>query len=58
MKVLDRGQYRESKVCPVCNRPFSIRKKWKDNFDSVIYCSDLCRKKKKSSSSGIREISA
>jgi hypothetical protein len=46
MKILDRGQFRESKPCPVCNRAFSNRKKWKNNFDTVIYCSDRCRKNK------------
>ncbi|MFN3782402.1 MAG: DUF2256 domain-containing protein [Spirosomataceae bacterium] len=35
-----------SKVCPVCNRPFSWRKKWEKVWDEVVYCSDACRKKK------------
>ncbi|WP_372882216.1 DUF2256 domain-containing protein [Psychromonas sp.] len=28
-----------SKVCPVCRRPFSWRKKWKKVWDEVKYCS-------------------
>lgn len=32
-----------TKVCPVCNRPFSWRKKWEKNWDEVIYCSERCR---------------
>nr|WP_097130270.1 DUF2256 domain-containing protein [Spirosoma fluviale] len=32
-----------TKICPVCNRPFSWRKKWERDWDSVIYCSDACR---------------
>ncbi|MBI0475029.1 DUF2256 domain-containing protein [Sphingomonas sp. MA1305] len=33
-----------TKVCPACGRPFSWRKKWARDWDSVIYCSDKCRK--------------
>ncbi len=33
-----------SKICVVCNRPFSWRKKWEKNWESVVYCSDKCRK--------------
>ena len=28
-----------SKVCPVCDRPFTWRKKW----DQVRYCSEVCK---------------
>jgi len=41
-------QHLPEKVCPVCNRPFSWRKKWKLNWDTVVYCSDACRGKKAS----------
>ena len=34
---------RPSKVCPVCGLPFSWRKKWERDWDSVKYCSDRCR---------------
>lgn len=33
-----------SKICVVCNRPFSWRKKWEKVWDEVKYCSDKCRK--------------
>ncbi len=33
---------RPTKVCPVCGRPFQWRKKWKDVWDEVRYCSDRC----------------
>lgn len=33
-----------TKTCPACNRPFAWRKKWVRDWDSVIYCSDACRK--------------
>jgi hypothetical protein len=34
------------KICPVCNRPFTWRKKWEKNWENVVYCSDACRAKK------------
>ena len=34
---------RPTKVCMVCGRPFQWRKKWKDVWDDVRYCSDRCR---------------
>lgn len=37
----------KSKICLSCGRPFENRKKWKDNFDEVIYCSKQCKKNKK-----------
>ncbi|PGH56450.1 DUF2256 domain-containing protein [Azospirillum palustre] len=32
-----------TKTCPVCNRPFTWRKKWERVWDEVKYCSDRCR---------------
>jgi len=34
------------KVCPVCERPFTWRKKWEKNWDEVKYCSERCRRNK------------
>jgi hypothetical protein len=34
---------RPQKICPVCGRPFSWRKKWERDWDQVVYCSDRCR---------------
>lgn len=31
------------KICPVCQRPFTWRKKWAKVWDEVKYCSDRCR---------------
>ncbi|WP_282146234.1 DUF2256 domain-containing protein [Alteromonas stellipolaris] len=31
-----------SKMCPVCNRPFTWRKKWEKNWENVVYCSKRC----------------
>ncbi|WP_461086064.1 DUF2256 domain-containing protein [Spirosoma flavus] len=39
-----------TKICPVCNRPFSWRKKWERDWEQVIYCSDACRRINKSAS--------
>ncbi|MCU0324844.1 MAG: DUF2256 domain-containing protein [Spirosomaceae bacterium] len=36
------------KVCVVCNRPFTWRKKWEKVWDEVKYCSDACRGKRNS----------
>ncbi|WP_421811187.1 DUF2256 domain-containing protein [Flagellimonas sp.] len=35
-----------TKTCPICERPFTWRKKWAKDWDQVIYCSDRCRKNK------------
>lgn len=35
-----------SKVCVVCNRPFTWRKKWEKVWDEVRYCSERCRRSK------------
>ncbi|MDA8637993.1 DUF2256 domain-containing protein [Rhodospirillales bacterium] len=32
-----------TKTCPVCNRPFTWRKKWAHDWDNVRFCSDRCR---------------
>ncbi|CAO3450516.1 DUF2256 domain-containing protein [Azospirillum largimobile] len=32
-----------TKTCPVCNRPFTWRKKWERVWEQVKYCSDRCR---------------
>jgi len=34
-----------TKICVVCNRPFTWRKKWEKVWDEVRYCSDACRRK-------------
>ncbi|WP_299365515.1 DUF2256 domain-containing protein [Winogradskyella sp.] len=40
-------QYLPEKVCFVCKRPFSWRKKWAKDWDNVKYCSERCRRQKK-----------
>ena len=41
-----------SKICPVCRRPFSWRKKWAKDWEAVRYCSDRCRHDAKAKSAG------
>jgi hypothetical protein len=31
-----------SKICVVCMKPFSWRKKWEKNWEEVKYCSKKC----------------
>jgi len=38
-----------AKVCPVCKLEFNWRKKWKKDWEQVIYCSEKCKRSKNSS---------
>ncbi len=31
-----------TKICPVCEKPFSWRKKWERDWENVVYCSKRC----------------
>ncbi|MDC3116784.1 DUF2256 domain-containing protein [Alphaproteobacteria bacterium] len=35
-----------TKICIVCERPFTWRKKWQKVWDKVKYCSEKCKKLK------------
>ncbi len=35
-----------TKICQTCGRTFSWRKKWERSWETVRYCSDLCRREK------------
>ncbi|MDC0497994.1 DUF2256 domain-containing protein [Alphaproteobacteria bacterium] len=35
-----------SKFCKSCKKPFYWRKKWRKDWDNVLYCSKKCSKKK------------
>jgi hypothetical protein len=37
---------RPTKICVVCGRPFQWRRKWKDVWEEVRYCSDRCRRQR------------
>lgn len=34
------------KICPVCKKPFTWRKKWEKDWDEVKYCSERCKRAK------------
>ncbi|WP_371193100.1 DUF2256 domain-containing protein [Glaciecola sp. SC05] len=36
------------KVCPVCQLAFSWRKKWERNWPEIKYCSERCRRNRRS----------
>lgn len=36
----------DEKICVICKRPFSWRKKWKNIWAEVKYCSKKCRNNK------------
>ncbi|MCO4848012.1 MAG: DUF2256 domain-containing protein [Yoonia sp.] len=38
----------ETKDCATCGRPFTWRKKWAKVWADVRYCSDACRRNRKS----------
>lgn len=42
-----------SKVCIVCLRPMVWRKAWAKNWDDVKYCSDACRKNRRSATGAL-----
>jgi len=44
-------QHLPVKICPVCHRPFSWRKKWERSWEQVLYCSKKCSGERKRSSS-------
>jgi hypothetical protein len=35
-----------SKICASCGRSFEWRRKWRDHWEQVRYCSDACRRRK------------
>jgi hypothetical protein len=42
MRIMKK-QHLPSKICIVCQRPFSWRKKWEKVWDAVKYCSKRCQ---------------
>ena len=36
-----------TKICPVCKKEFTWRKKWERDWDNVVYCSKKCSNAKK-----------
>ncbi|MBP6397496.1 MAG: DUF2256 domain-containing protein [Saprospiraceae bacterium] len=50
--VLEKSSYKGNKsylpqkICVVCGKPFTWRKKWEKNWENVKYCSDKCSRQK------------
>ncbi|WP_279461107.1 DUF2256 domain-containing protein [Aeromonas dhakensis] len=41
---MHRKAHLPEKICPVCQRPFSWRRKWAYSWEAVRYCSERCRR--------------
>ncbi|MFT2098281.1 DUF2256 domain-containing protein [Marinomonas sp. 2405UD66-6] len=39
--------YLPEKICLVCQRPFTWRKKWERDWPQVKYCSERCKRQGK-----------
>jgi hypothetical protein len=40
--------YLPTKICTVCKKEMVWRKAWEKNWESILYCSQACRKKSSS----------
>jgi len=54
-KILDRGKIIDSKICEVCNRRFTWRKKWERCWGTIKTCSNRCKTEKKRSNRQTRK---
>ncbi|WP_318450840.1 DUF2256 domain-containing protein [Photobacterium leiognathi] len=43
---MHKKSYLPTKICVVCQRSFTWRKKWQQCWDDVKYCSERCRRSK------------
>ncbi|MEI6741852.1 MAG: DUF2256 domain-containing protein [bacterium] len=43
---MDSNSKKQTKICAVCKKPFTNRKKWasRGQWAQIKYCSDRCRK--------------
>ena len=39
-------KHKEDKICKVCKKTFSWRKKWERDWENVLYCSERCKRNK------------
>jgi len=46
-RVFDMGRWKEAKLCLVCKRQFTWRKKWERCWGEVNTCSERCRQERK-----------
>ncbi|MFQ2071837.1 DUF2256 domain-containing protein [Aeromonas veronii] len=52
---MHRKPHLPEKICPVCQRPFSWRRKWARSWEEVRYCSERCRNARHSSQQPVGE---
>jgi hypothetical protein len=38
---------RPTKICLICKKPFTWRKKWQRCWEEVMYCSERCKRNKR-----------
>ena len=57
VKVLDRGKWVEQKICVICERPFTYRKKWERCWDEVTTCSKRCNSERRRQNRRARKCS-
>ena len=46
-RVFDMGRWKEAKICCVCKREFTWRKKWERCWNTITTCSDKCKTERK-----------
>ncbi|MEO1247402.1 MAG: DUF2256 domain-containing protein [Pseudomonadota bacterium] len=44
---MHRKPHLPKKVCAACSRPFSWRRKWAGCWEAVRYCSERCRRRRR-----------
>lgn len=48
------GRPRAEKVCPVCERPFHWRARWRHHWEAIVYCSRRCANQRTGKGKGKR----
>ena len=46
-RVFDMGRWKEARLCLVCKRQFTWRKKWERCWGEVTTCSERCKQERK-----------
>ncbi len=47
---------KKEKICKICKKSFTWRKKWQRDWENVLYCSERC-KKNKTKYKGVKSLS-
>ena len=46
-RVMDQGRWKEAKLCLICKKEFTWRKKWERNWGEITTCSEKCKQERK-----------